>query len=124
VETGASPMVHLGRRDGWPFPDTLGHEAFLMVQAMEAWFFADRSALGNYYGQHFRLNALPGDERNIEVIRKDDLEPCLKDATRDTGKGAYHKTRHGFDILALIAPDKVRQGSPHAAAFNEFLGLL
>jgi hypothetical protein len=93
-----------------------------MVQAMEAWFMADRSALAEYYGEGFRVRALPSDELHIESIPKDDLEPALVNATRATKtKGEYHKTRHAFALLVAIDPDKVELGSPHAAAFNDFL---
>jgi hypothetical protein len=93
-----------------------------MVQAMEAWFFADRVSLAAYYGQGFRLNALPGDEHHIEAIPKDDLVPSLESASRDTKtKGQYHKTRHGFALLARIDPAKVEAGSPHAEALHRFL---
>jgi hypothetical protein len=95
-----------------------------MVQAMEAWFLADRDTLAAYYGQGFRLNALPGDERHIEAISKDDLVPSLEQATSDTKtKGQYHKTRHGFALLALIDPAKVEAGSQYAAVFHRFLRL-
>jgi len=40
----------------------------------------------------FRPNNLPGTEGDIEDIRKEDLEPALINATRDTKtKGKYHK---------------------------------
>jgi hypothetical protein len=93
-----------------------------MVQAMEAWFFADREAVAAYYGQGFRPNALRGDERNVEIILKDDLVPSLISATTGTKtKGAYQKVRHGFDLLAMISPEKVEAGSGFAADFNNFL---
>jgi len=96
-----------------------------MVQAMEAWFLADRDALATYYGQGFRRNALPGDEQHIEAIRKDHLVPSLENASRDTKtKGQYHKTRHGFALLATIDPVKVEAGSPHAEVFHKFLRVM
>jgi hypothetical protein len=46
----------------------------------------------------------------------------LSRATKDTAtKGEYHKTRHGFAILESIDPAKVRERSPHAKAFLDFL---
>lgn len=93
-----------------------------MTQAMEAWFLADREALAVYYDGGFRLNALPGSPKDIESIRKGDLEPRLKQATRDTRtKGEYHKTRHGFALLSEIDPAKVEAGSQHAKLFHDFL---
>ena len=54
-------------------------------------------------------------QANVEAISKSDLMERLLSATRNTRtKGAYHKTRHAFDLLARINPDKVRRASPHA----------
>ena len=122
VRPGDSPATYLHDRDGWDFPFLQNHRVFLMVQAMEAWLLADRSALSTYYGTGFRPNALPGDELHIEAIPKNDLEPSLLRATDGTKtKGRYHKTRHAFDLLAEIDFRKVEAGSPHAAAFHIFL---
>jgi hypothetical protein len=45
----------------------------------------------------------------------------IEHATRDSAKGPYHKTRHGFAILEILDPAKVRDGSVHARAFLDFL---
>jgi len=95
-------------------------QVHLMVQCMESWFLADRSALEEYYGRDFRSNGLPGNQ-NIEAISKLDVLQGLERATRDTDKGEYHKTRHGFAILACIDPIMVGKCSPHAKAFLDFL---
>lgn len=117
--SAATAAEHLARSDQWPFPK-LGHNrVFLMVQAMEAWFLADRAALERFYGTGFRRNSLPGSE--VEAIRKEDLEPSLKRASKETSKGEYHKTRHGFALLALIDPSKIENSSPNAAALHQFL---
>ncbi len=117
-----APVTFLQTRDRWVLPDSKNFESFLMVQAMEAWLLADRETLAAFYGPDFRTNALPGDPRQIETIPKEDLEPSLVNATRATkSKGAYHKTRHAFTLLALIDPAKVERTSPRAAAFHRFL---
>ncbi len=122
VNPKVAPATFLHERDKWDFTQLPKNRVFLMVQAMEAWFMADRSALAEYYGEGFRVRALPSDELHIESIPKDDLEPALVNATRATKtKGEYHKTRHAFALLVAIDPDKVELGSPHAAAFNDFL---
>ena len=121
VQNTLSPTSHLQASDGWRFSVSEIQRVFLMVQAMESWFLADRDALETYYGSGFRRRSLPGDEGHVEQIRKDDLEPSLVNATRDTKKGPYHKTRHGFALLALIQPSKVEAGSSHAEAFHSFL---
>jgi len=122
VEPGTSPAVYLHARDRWVLPQMQLHRLFLMVQAMEAWLLADRDRLAEYYGPNFRPNALRGDERHVEAIAKDDLEPCLIAASRDTTtKGRYNKGTHAFDLLATIDPAKVAASSPHAAEFHAFL---
>ena len=91
-----------------------------MVQCMEAWFLADRAALVNYYGQDFRESALPGNP-NIEAVSKVDVLNGLERATKDTNKGSYHKTKHGFPILECIDPNAVRERSDHADALFRVL---
>jgi hypothetical protein len=88
---------------------------------MESWFLADREALSGYYKQGFLVNSLP-DRANIEEIPKRDVKRKLDDATRPTTtKGLYHKTRHGFDLLALIDPEKLRRASQRARRLFEVL---
>lgn len=117
----AKVVDHLRTRDGWEFPTLDQHKAFLMVQAMEAWFLADREALAGFYDGGFLARSLRGSSTEVEAVRKDDLEPCLKHASKPTKKGEYHKTKHGFALLALIDPLKVEAGSSHAVDFHQFL---
>jgi hypothetical protein len=110
-----SAWTHLNARDGWHRPaGTTEDHAHLMVQCMEAWFLADRDTLIEFYGQGFLAGSLPG-QPNIEQIPKRSLLPVLKHASKQTSKGPYQKTRHGFALLALINPQKVRDASPHAS---------
>ena len=76
-----------------------------MIQVMEAWFLADRQCLRSYYGQNFRENRLPANPQ-IEEIRKDDVIPRLENATRETKKGKYDKTRHAPSLLAQLNIEK------------------
>jgi len=112
-----TPWQHLAARqgDGWDRPATANDEqAHLMVQVMESWFLADRQVLAAYYGQGFNANSLPG-QPNIELISKRDVFQALQLASKNTKtKGAYHKTRHGFDLLEMVKPDLVRAASAHA----------
>jgi hypothetical protein len=87
---------------------------------MESWFLADVRTLSEYYGQGFLINSFPG-RPNIEEIPKRDVEQALDHATRLTQKGVYHKTRHGFELLANIDPAKVRAASGHAQRLFEVL---
>jgi Domain of unknown function (DUF4276) len=114
VATG--PWQHLRERtgDNWHRPANASEDqAHLMVQVMESWFFADKDALTNYYGEEFLTNTLPRQPK-IELIAKKDVFNALQHASKKTQKGEYHKTRHGFDLLALIDPTRVRGASNHA----------
>lgn len=96
-----------------------------MVQAMEAWFLADRQTLAEFYGAGFSARKLPGSPTSIETIPKADLEPALKRSSKACEtKGEYHKVKHGFALLALIDPAKVEASSPHAKQFHDFLRAL
>jgi len=111
-----STWQHLRDRPGdhWRRPDAANEDqAHLMVQAMEAWLLADQQVLTAYYGQGFLAGSLPG-QPNIELIPKQDVFRALRDASRKTKKGEYHKTRHGFDLLERIDPARVSAASHHA----------
>jgi hypothetical protein len=112
----AEPWQHLRNRQGdqWPRPAcSRDDQAHLMVQAMEAWFLADKQMLSEYYGKGFLANSLPR-QPNVELIAKQDVFRALEHATRNTQKGEYHKTRHGFDLLERVDPDRLRAASGHA----------
>jgi hypothetical protein len=97
---------------------------FWMVQLMESWFLADPKTLASYYGDGFVSNALKPNPR-VEEIPKADVLECLKQATRKTQKGAYHKTGHAPGILASLGHDKVRQAAPNCdRLFQELLAKL
>lgn len=119
VPARKTAAAHLRDRDHWtkPLPDGQVH---LMVQCMEAWFLTDKAMLAQYYGDGFKQSALPPNPK-IEEIPKGDVIHGLERATVETSKKAYHKTRHGFDILERLDPDAVQKGSPFAAAFFKVL---
>ena len=117
----AEPWRHLEDQDGWKRPaNATNEQCHLMVQAMESWFLADKEALGEFYGQGFQEGALPANPQ-IEDISKEDVLSTLNQATRQTTKGPYNKSRHSFDILAKLDPAKVQEASPHAKRFIETL---
>ena len=122
--TGRSPWTHLHTQDQWAKPAGVDDEhAQLMVQCMEAWFLADRESLAQFFGQDFRLNALPG-RTDVENVAKADLYVAIKNATRQAApKGPYEKGRHAFELLARIDPKKVQDASPQARRLVETLKL-
>jgi hypothetical protein len=83
-----------------------------MAQAMEAWLIADVGTLSNFYGANFYVNSIPANP-NVEQIHKDQLEPSLRAATRNTKKGEYHKIYHAFKLLEVINVGIVRGAAPH-----------
>jgi hypothetical protein len=121
VTTGVWDHLSSRSGDGWDKPlNASEDQAHLMVQCMEAWFLADKDLLRGFYGHHFRMRALPR-QPNVELITKTNAEASLRQATRNTQKREYHKTRHAFALLALVDPAKVRAASPHAARFFDTL---
>jgi hypothetical protein len=82
-----------------------------MTQLMESWFVADVKALTGFYGQGFAAGSIPK-RKNVEEIPKADVEKALKDATRNTQPGEYHKTRHAPKILESLDPATVRARAP------------
>lgn len=106
----------------WHLQTVEENQCDLMIQIMESWFLADKEKLGEFYGQGFNQNTLPKNA-NVENVLKADVENGLANATRNTQKGEYHKTRHGAEILKLINPKKVRDAAPHCKEiFTVILG--
>ena len=104
-----------------PAPTVLRSDEFYMAQLMESWFLADRRALATYYGRCFRPGALPGDEQNIEIIPKADVEEGLKRATencnRKYDKRGAKSTRQANDLLTRINPQRVRGAAVNCERF-------
>lgn len=92
----------------------------LMVQVMEAWFLADIMALKTYYANDFNTKAFPK-AKNVESIAKDIVLNALKEATRHTQKGEYHKINHASALLASIRSSEVRKASYHCDALFKTL---
>lgn len=121
VSNRSTAWNHLRARDGWEKPAHAGNDqAHLMTQCMEAWFLADPQTLTVYYGHGFSQGALPPNPQTEHIAKPDVLDGLIR-ATRRTHKGQYHKTNHGFEILALTDPALIRQRSPHAERFFRVL---
>lgn len=110
--TTKDPWKHLRERDGWARPKgATDDQCHIMVQIMESWFLADRSALADYFGNGFRENALPGTPDAVEGIAKKEVLSGLQRATRAVQKGEYNKGAHSFAILESLDPSKVKDAS-------------
>jgi len=124
VSHSDDPWRHVSTRGGdahWKKPESVHDDRlFFMVQTMEAWFIADRQAFIAYYGsKDFQLGALPS-RSDVENIAKKELATALEHASRHTTKGAYRKS-HGFALIGIIDPAKIRAASPHATRFFDKL---
>jgi hypothetical protein len=115
-----SPKQHLIDRDHWELSEIDEENIHLMVQVMESWIIADIVALANFYGQKFNKNAIP-QPNDIEQIAKANVESALKNSTKLTQKGEYHKINHGPNILAIVDVSIVRSKSAHCDRLYHFI---
>jgi hypothetical protein len=69
-------------------------------------------ALGKYYGPRFSSAAI-GQTVDVEKIPKSEVLRRLKDATKETTKGAYNKVAHAPELLSRLDSKKVRQHAKH-----------
>ena len=87
-------------------------DVFWMVELMESWFLADPEALAKYYGKDFLTSAIGGTQ-DVEKIQKADVLHRLKQASRNTQKGEYHKVKHAPHLLERLDPDRVQKHASH-----------
>lgn len=99
---------------------------FWMAEVMESWFLADREALKRYYARDFQESALPRNPQ-VEKISKADVLDGLKEATKNTQKREYHKTKHAPAILQMIDRNLVKEKAPQCKrlfdALDEWLAI-
>ena len=123
VKEDQSTWEYLWDNDGWRQPDGADdNQAYLMVQAMEAWLMSDRVALGEYFGRGFNENRLPG-QSDPEQIPKNTLESSLKDASTGCGR-QYAKGTMSFEILGRVDAGRVEERCSHAKTLFNYLRLL
>ena len=107
-----APWEHLKTHDRWDLNISHDEKCHLMVQCMESWIITDVELLKDFYGHNFNENSLP-DNPHVEEINKSDIETSLKNATRNSQKGEYHKINHGPKILERLNVTCVRETAPH-----------
>lgn len=113
IDDNETPKTFLQKQNpNWHLNEAEENQCHLMVQMMESWFFADKEKLAEFYGKNFNFNSL-SKHANVEKISKNDVENGLANATKNTQKGLYHKTRHGAKILEIVNPNKVRKSAPN-----------
>lgn len=108
--TPAERVKHLEISDGWTeqLKKTKPEHVHLMTKCMEAWVFADREKVAEFYGKGFKVNALP--KRNVlDEEPKPSLYAAIEKATKDTTKGSYGKVKHASALLKTVRPAKVAE---------------
>ncbi len=116
TEVTSAPRQHLQQRDSWDLSNVTEEQVHLMAQCMEAWLVADSEALSAYYGQGFKLNALPK-RQNLEQEPKTAIYDALAAATRNTQKGLYGKISHACELLKRVDAAKAKARCPHCNRF-------
>ena len=92
-----------------------------MVQAMEAWFIADRQALTRYFGRDFNTNALPSPQ-SAESTSPNELVAAIRNGLRrGSRRRDYDKVSDGLKLLQSIDEDTVSQRCPHFKRLMTFL---
>lgn len=123
VQAGHSVWEHLQARDGWNQPGGASKDqAFLMVQFMETWLLADRSALKKHFGNQFKENVLKQWPR-LEDVSKEKVLDALKRATTNCSR-PYAKGKVAFALLEKTDPTCVEAACPHAKALLDRLRTL
>ena len=113
VKAGRLVWQHLQANDNWIRPLNAGDDqTFLMVQAMETWFLADRNSLKRYFGAKFKENALKQWPK-LEDVPKETVLDALERATDKR----YDKGKASFELLAQVDPALIEAACPHAKAF-------
>lgn len=108
------PWRHLETQDNWNQPaGTDEDQAQLMVQCMETWCAADRSALQHFFGPDLNEKKLPP-LNDLEERPKDRVQDDLREATRPCGEERmYRKGRRSFELLAKLNPTVLKEHLPH-----------
>lgn len=112
--------AHLRETDGWDLSFAPEQTIHLMVQVMETWIVADPKAVARYYGQGFNVKRLPK-RPDLEQEAKTSVGKALRDATKRSSKGAYHKTGHVGELLARLDQARVKDRCRHCKRLFEAL---
>ena len=113
VQEGRSVWQHLRAREKQIPPcEASDDRAFLMVQVMETWFLADRAALRQHFGPHFREDSLQQWPR-LEGVPKATVIDALRNASKDC-PSPYAKGSVSFQLLEKVNPGLVEAACPHA----------
>ena len=115
-----NPRIHLENQGSWDLSEADDEAIHLMAQIMETWLVADPEALADYYGRGFHAGSLPN-RHDLEQEPKKQVEDALRNATKRTQKGTYHKINHASELLGRIDPDRVWARCRHCKRFFDDL---
>lgn len=114
----------LRTRGDWKSSANVSDEQiWFMVETMENWLLGDREAIARYYGHSFYLARLPQNP-TVDRIPKDTALRALREASRETKKGPYHKTRHAPALLSSVNLETVIAHSDSCREFADHLDKL
>ena len=121
VINNSSPKSHLSSR--WQNSNANDRQCHLMVQIMEAWFFANIDVLYDFYGID-RNNNSPLDIyqniQNVENLDEDKIRQTMLDISRCSSHGDYEeygKVKQAVEILEELDLDIVREKAYHCDKF-------
>lgn len=106
-----APWAHVLERkgDAWVKPAGARDEQLhLMAVCTETWLLADRDALRRVFGPKLDEGRLPPVGVRLELQPKAQVYRALEEASRHTTAGEYGKGAHCFDVLARVAPERLR----------------
>lgn len=111
----SSSWQHLKSRDKWKNPGASDDQCHLMVQFMEAWFYADPDALKRIFGKNSVKKQI-ANITDVESIPKKDIEDALDNMAAKNSKNSkikYQKINHGSKLLGMINVSTVCSKSLH-----------
>jgi hypothetical protein len=75
-----------------------------MIQEMESWFLSQPDILVNFYGCDVTRKIPQKDAKEIQNPAE-----FLKEITKHTKKGKYHKVKHGVELLKKLNANKLEE---------------
>lgn len=86
--------------------DSYDGYCFFMIQEMEGWFLSQPSILDKFYGEKISHKIPKRDFREIENPADE-----LKKITHKCKRKAYHKVKHGVELLKMLDANKLYNDS-------------
>jgi hypothetical protein len=91
---------------------------FYMVQEMECWFLSQPEILDKFYGLDNNKKKVSDKIPKRKSIEFSNPDEKLKEYTKNTKKGEYHKIKHAVELLKLLDSTKLESD------FEEFKRLI